>query len=61
MADVPRLLHAVSQIAGLGDHATSHHDVLSNDKRCVVVPARVVEHIMRHVQAMAEYKREGNF
>ena len=34
--------------------------MLFNNERCVVVPPGVVEAIMRHVQAVAEYKREGN-
>ena len=60
VADTVRLLHAVSQICGPQDHDTGHHDVLFTNKRCVVVPAGVVEHIMKHVAPVAEYPREGN-
>ena len=60
VADVTRPLHSVSEVCGPQDHATGHHDVLFNNKRCVVVPPGVVEHIMQHIDFVAEYPREGN-
>ena len=60
VADVTRPLHSVSEVCGPEDHPTGHHDVLFNNKRCVVVPPGVVEHIMKHINHVAEYPREGN-
>ena len=59
VADVTRTLNAVSQTTGPEEHATGHHDVLFNNKRCVVVPPGIVERIMKVVQPTAEYKRKG--
>jgi len=59
VADVTRTLNAVSQTTGPEEHATGHHDVLFNNKRCVVVPPGIVERVMRAVQPIAEYKRHG--
>ena len=60
LADVARPLHAVSQVIGLADHHTDRHDVLFNNKRCVVVEPGVVERLLQTVQPIAEYTREGN-
>ena len=60
LADVARLLHAVSQTTGPFDHPTGKYDVLFNNKRCVVVQPGVVEHIMKHLTPVAENGREGN-
>ena len=59
LAEVNRALHSVSRICG-PQGQPGKQDVLFNNERCVVVPPGVVEAIMRHVQAVAEYKREGN-
>ena len=59
-ADVARPLHAVSQVTGPADHATGKHDVLFNNKRCVVVEAGVVERLLLSIKPIAEYTREGN-
>ena len=59
VADVTRPLHSVSQIAGPYD-GDGDHDILFNNKRCVVVPPGVVEAVMKHVDTVAEYHRDGN-
>ena len=59
MADVTRLLHSVSQIAGPYE-GDGHHDVLFNNKRCVVVEPGIVEAILELMTPVAEYKRDGN-
>ena len=58
-ADVTRPLHSVNQIAGTYE-GDGDHDVLFNNRRCVVVPLGVVEAIMQHVDPVAEYHRDGN-
>ena len=60
LADVVRPLHSVAEITGPADHPKGNYDVLFNNRRCVVVEAGVVEHIMQHLQAVSEYSREGN-
>ena len=60
LADVVRPLHSVAEIIGPADHPKGNYDVLFNNRRCVVVEAGVVEHIMQHLQAVSEYSREGN-
>ena len=60
LADVVRPLHSVAEIAGPADHHKGNYDVLFNSRRCVVVEAGVVEHIMQHLQAVSEYSRQGN-
>ena len=60
VADVARPLHAVSQVTGPADHPTGKHDVLFNNKRCVVVEPGVVEYILQRVKPIAEYVREGD-
>ncbi len=57
--EVTRALHSVSKVTGPEDHPVGHHDVLSNNKRCCVVPPGIVELIMKKVKAIAEYKRSG--
>ena len=60
LADVVRPFHSVAEITGPADHPKGNYDVLFNNRRCVVVEAGVVEHIMQHLQAVSEYSREGN-
>ena len=60
LAEVGRPLHSVSKICGPEDMDVGKQDVLFNNKRCVVVPPGVLDAVMRHVQAVVEYKREGN-
>ena len=60
VADVARPLHAVSQVTGPADHPVGKHDVLFNNKRCVVVEPGVVEYILQRVTPIAEYVREGD-
>ena len=59
VAEATRPLHSVSQIAGPYE-GTGNHDVLFNNKRCVVVPPGIVDQIMEQVDAVAEYHRDGN-
>ena len=54
-----RPLHSVSQIAGPYD-GDGTHDILFNNKRCVVVPPGIVEQVMQHISAVAEHHRGGN-
>ena len=60
LADVVRPLHSVAEIIGPADQPKGNYDVLFNNKRCVVVEAGVVEHIMQQLQAVSDYTREGN-
>ena len=58
LAEVSRPLHAVSKITGpIGE---PKHDVLFNNRTCIVVPSGIVEHILKYVTPIAEYPREGN-
>ncbi len=59
LADVSRALHSVSKVAGPYE-GPGKQDIVFNNKRCVVVPPGVLGAIMKHVKAVAEYKREGN-
>ena len=59
LADVNRPLHSVTQIAG-SIEGLGKNDVLFNNRRGVVVPPGVVDAIMQHIDAIAEYPREGN-
>ena len=59
VAEVTRPLHSVSQIAGPYE-GIGNHEVLFNNKRCVVVPPGIVDQIMEQVNAVAEYHRDGN-
>ena len=59
VAEVTRALRSVSRVTGPEEHATGHHDVLFNNKRCCVVPPGIAELIMTKVKAIAEYKRSG--
>ena len=59
LADVSRALHSVSKVAGPYE-GPGKQDIVFNNKRCVVVPPGVLDAIMKHVKAVAEYKREGN-
>ena len=60
MADVTRSLHSVSQVCGPieGD---GDHNVMFTNKRCVVVPAGVVEKALAlmKVDPITEYQRDG--
>ena len=49
----------MSQIAGPYE-GDGNHDILFNNRRCVVVPPGVVEAVMGHVDAVAGYHRDGN-
>ena len=57
VADVARPLHAVSQVIGPADHSAGRHDVLFNNKRCVVVEPGVVERLLQTVKPIAEHAR----
>ncbi len=59
LADVSRALHSVSKVAGPFE-GPGKQDILFNNRRCVVVPPGVLEAVMKHVKAVAEYQREGN-
>ena len=59
LANVARPLHAVSQIAGPYE-GDGNHDILFNNKRCVVVPPGIVDAVLRQIKPVAEYLREGN-
>ena len=39
--------------------STGNHDVLFNNQTCVVVPAGVVDAVLKQIKLVAEYKREG--
>jgi len=58
VADVTRSLHAVSSITGPADKA--QHDVLFTNQLGVVVPAGVVDEILKKVKPIATYPRKGN-
>ena len=58
VCDVARALHSVSTVCGPVE--APKQDVLFNAGHCYVVPAGVVERIMKEVNAVAEYERSGN-
>jgi len=59
VAEVTRPLNAVSEVCGpMGP--VGLQDVLFNNNTCYVVPPGIVAKIMEHIQAVAEYPREGN-
>ena len=58
VADVTRPLNSVSMVAGPYE-GPGEHDVLFNNKRCVVVPPGIVEEVMKRVKPVAEYPRVG--
>ena len=58
VADVTRSLHAVSSITGPVDKP--QHDVLFTNQLGVVVPAGVVDEILKRVEPIATYPRKGN-
>ncbi len=58
VADVSRPLHSVSEVAGPED-GDGDHDVLFNNKKCVVVPPGIVERILKYVQPITQYDRQG--
>ena len=61
LAGVSRSLHSVSRIAGpAGGPSKSKQDVLFNNDVCVVVPPGIVREILKRVQPVAQYDREGN-
>ena len=59
VADVTRPLHSVSQTAGPFE-GEGNHDILFNNKRCVVVEPGIVDATLQLMKPIAEYKREGN-
>ena len=60
VAEVTRPLNSVADVCGPMEHEIGHQDVLFNNKSCFVVPPGVVAAIMKHLEAVAEYPREGN-
>ena len=59
VADVTRPLNSVSQVTGPYD-GPGEHDVLFNNKTCVVVPPGVVNAILEKIKPIAEYPREAS-
>ena len=59
LADVSRPLHSVSQIAG-PEEGDGEHDVLFNNKMCVVVQPGIVAALLKHIKPIAQYDRDGN-
>ena len=59
-ADVAGPLRAVRQVIGPAEHPAGRHDVLFNNKRCVVVEPGAVERLLKTIKPVAEYTREGN-
>ena len=47
-------------VRSLGSTEVGDHDIRFNNRRCVVVPPGVAEAVMKHVEAVAEYHRDGN-
>ena len=59
MADVSRALHSVAIVAGPKDGPGKQDILFDNDKYYVVAPG-VVKKLMKTLNAVAEYEREGN-
>ena len=59
VADVTKALHSVSTVCGPIDHPTGLQDVLFNNRTGYVVPPGVVDEIMKKINPVAEYGREG--
>ena len=54
------VLNSAAEVRGDMAHESGHQDVLFNNKSCFVVLPGVVAAIMKHLEAVAEYPREGN-
>ena len=59
MADVSRPLHSVAKVTG-PKGGPGKQDVLFDNDKCFVVAPGTVKKIMKSIQAVAEYEREGN-
>ncbi len=59
MADVSRPLHSVAKVTG-PKGGRGKQDVLFDNDKCFVVAPGTVKKIMKSIQAVAEYEREGN-
>ncbi len=59
MADVSRPLHSVAKVTG-PKGGPGKQDVLFDNDHCFVVAPGAVKKIMKQLQAVAEYEREGN-
>ena len=60
VATVTRPPNSVAEVCGTIGHESGHQDVLFNNRTRFVVPPGLVVAIMKHVTAVAEYRREGN-
>ena len=58
MAGVTRTLNSVSQICG-PEKGPAKYDVLFNNEKAVVVPAGIVNAILKKTKPLAQYDREG--
>ena len=56
-ADVSFALRSVSKVCG--QPVAPKQDVLFNASKCFVVAPGIVEQIMKHINAVAEYDRDG--
>ena len=59
-ADVGRALHSVSTVCGPEEMEVGKQDVLFNNKLCVVMPPGIVAAILKRIQPVATYPRDGN-
>ena len=60
MANVPRALHSVAQVAGPKGEGNGKQDILFDNDNCFVAPPGIVKRIMKVVKAVAGYERDGN-
>ena len=61
VADVSRPLHSVSQVCGpAGGAEVAKQDVMFNNDVCVVMPPGLLREILKRVDPIAQYDREGN-
>ena len=59
VADVSKTLQSVSETTG-DPEGPGRYDVLFNNRLGVVVPAGIVDEILKQVNPLATYPREGN-
>ena len=58
-SDVNRALQSVSCTTGPADHPTGLQDVLFNNRKCYVVQPGIVDAVMKHINAVMDFDRNG--
>ena len=59
-SDVNRALHPVAKVCGPKGAGNAKQDVLFENNSCYIIQPSVVATILKVIEAVAEYPREGN-